>query len=338
MTDEGLARGIPELRSVLLDVLRPLVAGRRVALLDFPNYSNCGDSAIWAGQLAALEALGCGVEVVAGSAEDMDRVRTLRSGTVLMLSGGGNFGDLYPRHQRFREAVAAAMPGHRIVQLPQSIHFSSPEAAADSFTRLERHGDFHLLVRDESSAALAESLSGRRPSLCPDAALMLELSRRASPECEVFVLARSDAEARVSLSAAARDVDLPVADWYDAGQAGSRTGVGAARRILSHRGRPINVLLDSRRSRLRAALCRWTATREVERGLDAISRGRVLLTDRLHAHILAELADIPHVVVDTGYGKIRRFHERWLQEHSSAVFADSPAEGCRSAVELAART
>jgi exopolysaccharide biosynthesis protein PssK len=36
-----------------------------------------------------------------------------------------------------------------------------------------------------------------------------------------------------------------------------------------------------------------------------------VITDRLHAHILCLLMDIPHVVVDNSYGKVRSFVETW---------------------------
>ena len=48
-------------------------------------------------------------------------------GTIL-LSGGGNFGDLYESHQEIREDVIANFPANRIIQLPQSISFHAGEA------------------------------------------------------------------------------------------------------------------------------------------------------------------------------------------------------------------
>ena len=45
------------------------------------------------------------------------------AGGTILLHGGGNFGDLWPIYQRFREHVIAAFPDHRIVQLPQTVHF-----------------------------------------------------------------------------------------------------------------------------------------------------------------------------------------------------------------------
>ncbi|HUF30566.1 MAG TPA: hypothetical protein VMM77_07850, partial [Gemmatimonadaceae bacterium] len=46
---------LSSLRNSLADVVQPLVAGApSIALLDFPAYSNVGDSAIWLGCLRLL--------------------------------------------------------------------------------------------------------------------------------------------------------------------------------------------------------------------------------------------------------------------------------------------
>jgi pyruvyl transferase EpsO len=37
----------------------------------------------------------------------------------------------------------------------------------------------------------------------------------------------------------------------------------------------------------------------------------VVITDRLHAHILSLLLGIPHAVLDNSYGKVGRFLAAW---------------------------
>jgi pyruvyl transferase EpsO len=64
-----------------------------------------------------------------------------------------------------------------------------------------------------------------------------------------------------------------------------------------------------------------------------LSRGRVLVTDRLHGHILAVLAGQPHVVFDTANGKLRAFYDTWTRR-SGAAWADSAEQAWRRAAEL----
>ena len=72
-------------------------SGQPYALLDFPNHSNIGDSAIYAGELAFFDAhAGRRADCVCTWAGDMDWVeRQLPPEGPIFLQGGGNFGDLW---------------------------------------------------------------------------------------------------------------------------------------------------------------------------------------------------------------------------------------------------
>jgi exopolysaccharide biosynthesis predicted pyruvyltransferase EpsI len=54
-----------------------------------------------------------------------------------------------------------------------------------------------------------------------------------------------------------------------------------------------------------------------------LSSGRVVITDRLHAHLLCLLAGIPHAVLDNSYGKLGGFLDRWTGEAAGVYRADS---------------
>ena len=81
------------------------------------------------------------------------------------------------------------------------------------------------------------------------------------------------------------------------------------------------------------------AEERTQRGLRILSRGRVVITNRLHAHLLCLIAGIPHVVCDTANGKVFAHRDTWLVrpdggllDASRVRFASTPAE----AVEIAA--
>jgi pyruvyl transferase EpsO len=71
------------------------------------------------------------------------------------------------------------------------------------------------------------------------------------------------------------------------------------------------------------------AWRRVERGCDILSRGRVVITDRLHGHLLCLLLGIDHVILDNNYGKVSRFHREWTSGIGRALLCsraeDAPA-------------
>ena len=73
------------------------------------------------------------------------------------------------------------------------------------------------------------------------------------------------------------------------------------------------------------------------RGCGLLSRGRVVITDRLHGHVLCLLLGIPHVLLENNYGKVRWFSETWTRDCSLACWADSPPEALALAEAMLAR-
>src|SRR5674476_746345 len=89
-----------------------------VVLLDTPRHKNSGDSLIWMGELRYMSDLGIQVryhtDIGRYFREDLRRVS---SRTPILLHGGGNLGDLYPRHDEFRRLIIAQL---------SLIHISEP--------------------------------------------------------------------------------------------------------------------------------------------------------------------------------------------------------------------
>jgi pyruvyl transferase EpsO len=71
---------------------------------------------------------------------------------------------------------------------------------------------------------------------------------------------------------------------------------------------------------VRTRLRRPLAEQRLMRGCQLLSRGREVVTDRLHAHILCLLMGIPHVLVDNNYGKLRSFFEAWTKDAPGVRF------------------
>src|SRR3546814_12942092 len=49
----------------------------------------------------------------------------------ILIHGGGNMGTLWPKHEAFRLHLLRTHRGHPVVQMPQSIHYADPAAAAE---------------------------------------------------------------------------------------------------------------------------------------------------------------------------------------------------------------
>jgi pyruvyl transferase EpsO len=80
----------------------------------------------------------------------------------------------------------------------------------------------------------------------------------------------------------------------------------------------------------------WQARHRMRFGCGLLARGKVVVTDRLHGHILCLLLGIPNVVLDNNYGKLRHFHATWTRSMPQVRWAESPDEARAAAEELLA--
>jgi pyruvyl transferase EpsO len=64
----------------------------------------------------------------------------------------------------------------------------------------------------------------------------------------------------------------------------------------------------------------------LQAGVDQFRNRKLIITDRLHAHVLASLMQIPHVVLDNSYGKVRSIYENYTHRFPTAHFAASHSE------------
>lgn len=322
----------------IVDTLRRAMGNKReCALIDFPDHPNVGDSLIWLGELRALEQLGVRIRYVCAEHNyDPNALRArLTDDTVILIHGGGNFGTLYARHQRLRERVLADFPGHTTVQLSQSIDFEPGEVLERMQRIVAAHRAFKILVRDERSLQFAAGHFDCPTELCPDFALMLGSQRTTrEPRTDVFILARTDKEKSADWSEvlASRDRSGWLAtDWLTASFAedrlskGARLARSAARKALGAKAH--TDLFSS----LWQRTYRTLSDMRMQRGIDLLTQGRVVLTDRLHAHVLCVLLGQPHVVLGDSQGKIRAFYQTFSHRLSPAPWADSPAEAFAAA-------
>ena len=308
------------MREQIRATLTPLLRGApRVALLDFPDYTNVGDSLIWLGQLRALRDAGAGRLVYVATQGTYDRAELARAigDGIILITGGGNLGDIWTNHQEFRERVLADFPGNRVIQLPQSIAFRDPIRREQAARAFRAHPDFTLMVRSERSVQLAADLVARPPILCPDMALALSPLHRPVPATAGAVfLARTDQEADSH-----QDASMPPwverVDW-----------VHMPPTVLTRLSRG---LLDRPRAwrhmgTVRAEIFRRLAVERLHFGASLLSRGRVVITDRLHGHVLAGILGLPHFLLDNSYGKVRALWDTWTSGFPGAVWCDSVSD------------
>jgi exopolysaccharide biosynthesis predicted pyruvyltransferase EpsI len=343
--DQELAR----LRRTIVDTFRPLLdPAYPVALIDFPDSLNSGDHSIWLGEKALLDELQ--IEAVyqcsAATYSKFELATTVGSGTICM-HGGGNFGDIYSLYHYFRLQVLKDFPQNPIVVFPQTIMFFSDEAMQNSVDAFSKHGNVTLAARDVLSLHILQRSFGHAAQvvLAPDMAVMLgELQRSCTPEYDVVCVSRTDLEgiygptiATVAGLTPLRQTKLDLGIFDDHLGITANAAVSGSRFLLSdwyQMRLPDQKALDAhqgltfdQRSRV------W-----VNRAVRLLSLGRVVVTDRLHGHILCTLAGIPHVLLNNSYGKNISYYETWSRPSRLCRLAATPPDAWSLAQQLLAHS
>lgn len=286
-----LARLDGMIHEALGPTIRP---GAPIAILDFPDIRNCGDSAIWLGEMAWL-AKRFGAEPAYVCREhDFSKAALMDAAPEgpIFIHGGGNFGDIWPGKQDFREHVLDCFPDREIIQFPQSIHFMAQDRIARTARAIARHGRFRLFVRDRRSLDFARRHFDCEAHLCPDMAFAIGPVTARRARMPVLAMLRNDQE-KADIGPWAYP-DMAREDWVTE----NRYKVKATKLVAA-----IGAGLAPRAYR-KFRFLDAAAHQRFRRGIRQIERGRVLVTDRLHVHICATLLGRPHAVLDNNYGKI----------------------------------
>ncbi len=299
-----------QLKSKAEEILTPLLRGfTKAVMLGFPNHSNVGDSAIWLGQRALLKKKGISVPATSTNrAYDAKALRKAAEGAVILLTGGGNFGDLWRQHQELRLKAVRDFPEHTLILLPNSAHFIDESYLERTKRAFNAHPRLTLMARDKTTFDFMSRHFKAPVVLCPDLAHWADVpSFSEPPSCDTLWLRRRDKEGR--------DREIPAlpgrveqADWVnlrlslieESWNLPLKAGQWLAR--LTPALDPQAWLVERLSRRARLAL---------ERGCRLLARGRVVVSDRLHANILAEAMGLGHVALDNSYGKVHGYYETW---------------------------
>jgi exopolysaccharide biosynthesis predicted pyruvyltransferase EpsI len=305
---------------------------KRVAILDFPFHPNCGDSLIYLGELAALQEIGADILAVS----DADGFRpqhyqSLPPDTVMLFHGGGNFGGLWDTPHIRRNEELEQLRTFKAVLLPQTMTTMDEECHQRTRAVLAQHSDVTLMWRDRKSFDAGRTFFPEASSLLvPDAAFCLHPLRAPAITLRsrehIALLARLDREGTGLADTV--DTSVLVRDWecVFAEKVLRRFLSLAIKREQRFRGRPHMKW----RTRLFYAYAHLNA-RSAARQLKSSD---VVVLDRLHAWILSVLLGVPHVVVDTRYGKISGVITSWLPGELSTL-ATTPSDSLARAHELA---
>eukprot|EP00745_Piridium_sociabile_P021943 TRINITY_DN339_c0_g2_i3.p2 TRINITY_DN339_c0_g2~~TRINITY_DN339_c0_g2_i3.p2 ORF type:complete len:838 (+),score=60.88 TRINITY_DN339_c0_g2_i3:260-2773(+) len=323
----------------MLDFYRNLTRGfTRAAMIGLADHENKGDAAINYGQHRILQELDIPVVYFCApqNVAECDYIALLSIAEssleplLIFATGGGNFGDLWMKYPDDRQRLVdtfRSYPRHPIVAFPQTISFQERTALLAHATAME-HPNITYIARDLNSYRflLEEPFHYVRVALIPDSAFMIGTQQHAKVpyidnEFDILWVKRTDKEAKnYEVPVAANSSrSVKVEDWVH----NWNTNVNWRHMPRDLKGYSFfqeNVTLP-----------------RLQKGFNFLRRGKIVVADRLHAHILLTLLKKPHVILDNNYGKIRTYRTTWtngLVDSNLVEVATGPEDAMKKAENM----
>ena len=301
---------IQQLQSLIGQVLTPLITSD-YWLLEVPYYTNIGDTLIWQGEIDFLSKLPYRRRGMSSYFTDIPK--TIKATDVILLQGGGNFGDLYFDPQNYRMRIVQKYPNNKIIIFPQTVWFEHERNMKDCAEQLSKCPNLTICTRDKESYDILKCYFVNDILLVPDMAFCIDISKwKTSPVTkEALLLKREDKELKmtnelVQLEATA---GITVTDWPTFTESSwQKTWF---RRTLKY----APVIFD------------WYAYNIfrpylIKSGVELISSHKKIFSTRLHAAILSILLCKARTLIwfDNSYGKNKNFFETWLKDCDGIQF------------------
>ncbi len=333
------------IKQYLHEALGKLDTFEQCILLDYPNHANIGDNLIWLGELLYLQNtrqahITYNASIDSFSAQEMSKYKSSTE-IPIFLHGGGNLGDLWVKFQDFREYIISQYKENQIVILPQSIYFQEEDNLIKSARVFNSHSNLTIFVRDNYSHQLATNYFYNCHIIkSPDAAFQLVntpwIASSYQNKQSILYHFRNDKELNLNQAASPNNLHLPnlvVEDWasykYQSDSyKKSNSVVQSLARIFAgwEQGKLVPDEWVTRQvwkyfhpyaatfSKVHNTALHRKAWSYMYQGVYQFKQHRLIITNRLHGHILCILMGIPHIFLPNSYYKNEAFYETWTHQ------------------------
>jgi pyruvyl transferase EpsO len=314
----GFSEKINILKTEITNKLKPLITDD-CCLLELPYYTNIGDILIWQGTEDFLKSLNVYCKYKASSVT-FNRNK-IASDIIILLQGGGNFGDLWDGSQPFRCKIIKEYPDNPIIILPQTVFYSNRECLISDAELFNKHKNITICAREkESYKILTKYFTNNTILLVPDMAFCIssnKLKKYKNKQInKTLFLKRNDRELNNSINYAdyIESKSMRIADWPSMEKRMiSKFFLWRCLRLSHRLPVPFSKITDIYASY-------FFKSAMIKTGVKFITKYEKIYTTRLHAAILCCLLEKPFTFFDNSYGKNGSFFETWLSDLDDVEF------------------
>ncbi|XFV77851.1 polysaccharide pyruvyl transferase family protein [Klebsiella pneumoniae] len=302
------------LKNKLNEILPFIKDKNEVIFLDYPVYLNVGDLLIYHGTENFFKENNINVKLRRSNARYSVKEieKYLNPNTVILMQGGGNFGDLYPEFQKFRQDVVSSFPDTRIIILPQTAFFENEHELDKSVKAFGAHKDLIIFSRDTRSLSIFKKFTSQT-FLMPDMAHNLWGTLPKSQKSKgTLYLIRNDKE----INKVQRRLlehkkgDDKYVDWEDI-----LTSKDLLMRKLCRKLDGIGGVTNLSVLKNISNVIWYNYTyKMVQRYALYFTSHEKVVTSRMHGHIFSCLLSLPNDVIDNAYGKNSGYFKEWTYD------------------------
>lgn len=278
---------------------------QRVWFLDAPTYGNLGDQAI-------AYAINCFCKNVLQNFEILEYQeenvinhlswlkKNVKKDDIIVLQGGGNLGNLYPRYEFVRRTIVSTFPNNKIIVFPQSIFFSEDILGRYelkcSRRIYEKNKNLIIFARDSVSyTKMKQSFPNTKIGLCPDIVFFLNGLIKSELRSGLGICMRDDCEKTVTDKQL--DEIISKIKLHSKEMKKFDTVVKVNGPITG--GYRENLILNK---------------------LKEFARCEIVLTDRLHGMIFSYITSTPCIAFSNSTGKSQYLYNDWLSKSDNITF------------------
>lgn len=299
-----------QLQELIKEALTPLIDNDYL-LLEVPYYTNVGDTLIWQGELDFLRKLPYKRKGMSSFYTDIPR--NIKKDEIILMQGGGNFGDLYFDPQNYRMQIVKMYPNNKIIFLPQTVWFEHEENMKACAKTLSKHQNLTICARDKVSYEILKKNFANEILLVPDMAFCIEMSKWENPKPtkDALLLKREDKELKeyTELTKMVEQGNVTISDWQTFTEdCWQKTWFRRTKKYVP-------------------SMYDWYARNifkpyMINSGIQLIGSHKKIFSTRLHAAILSILLGKAEDLTwfDNSYGKNSSFYETWLSDLDGITF------------------
>lgn len=311
------------LRDIIIERVLHLIDDDYI-LLDAPNYSNIGDSLIYEGEKEFLKL--CPYEQLYAASNKFTKLKNIPDRGIILLSGGGNFGDLWPSFQKFRSKIISHFKDRKIIIFPQSIFYEHSENLKRDAEIFNAHPNLTICARDIASYHLLQQhFPNNHIDLVPDMAFCLDLYRFIAKKTtgKALFLKRGDKELRLDDTGLEENFPKPddkvleIKDWPGMDLPPNELKANKRKVRWNKHFTRLKLFLSKDGRHVNAAFGQfpiYESHLQLQKGIDFINQYDRIYSTRLHGVILSLLLDKEVFVFDNSYGKNSNFYHTWLKD------------------------